>query len=472
MRWNVALIWIVILLPAFVAQAEETRAKRPNVLFLLSDDQRPDALSASGNKHIQTPVLDRLAAQGTRFTRAVCSNPICTPSRAEMLSGCDGFRSGVADFGGRFREGLAYWPETMRGAGYRTTYVGKWHVRGRPSDFGFEAVNGLYSGGGGKWWKPQEDWKGTGFLDCESGIFQSADGRTKYPERGVGLTADISNLFADAAIEVIKADRGDKPFFLQVSFTAPHDPLLTPPGYESRYTNSIPAPNNFLEQHPFDHGNLYGRDERLTPWPRSKEAIQDILAQYYRVVSHMDEAIGRILKALEASGQADNTIVIFSSDHGLGVGSHGLRGKQSMYEHTIGVPLIVSGLGIPSDRETSAQVYLRELFPTICDLCGIPIPSTVQGKSFARVLRGQSNEAHAAVFGQFRDKQRMIRTDRFKLILYPEAARIQLFDLKADPDERVDLWGQTAYHKTGLKLLGQLNRWRQEANDPSLGVAP
>ena len=133
----------------------------------------------------------------------------------------------------------------------------------------------------------------------------------------------------------------DRPFFLQVNFTAPHDPLLMPPGFEDRYKlKDIPLPKNYLPQHPFDHGNFEGRDERLMPFPRSKEMVRDVLRMYYAVISHMDQEIGRILAALDETGQAESTIVIFSSDHGLGVGSHGIRGKQNMYEHTIGVPLI------------------------------------------------------------------------------------------------------------------------------------
>ncbi len=444
---------------------------RPNVLFLLSDDQRPDTISALGNKHIETPNLDRLAKTGTTFTRAICSNPICTPSRAEIISGCDGWRSGISDFGGRFRDGLSFWPETMRRAGYHTTYVGKWHVRGRPSDYGFESVNGLYGGGGGRWWMDQTDWKGFPITGYRGWVFQSADGKTKYPDLGVGLTPNISEKFADAAIEVIEHS-DDRPFFLQVNFTAPHDPLLAPPGFEGFYlkTQSAdkqpPAPNNFLAQHPFDHGNLRGRDERLMHWPRTKAATRDVLAMYYRVISHLDKSVGKILLALERSGKAKNTIVIYSSDHGLGVGSHGLRGKQSMYEHTIGVPLILVGPGVQANRRTPAQVYLRELFPTICDLCGIETPKSVQGRSFANVVRGESDKAHDAVFGFFRNSQRMIRTDRHKLIVYPEASRIQLFDLRADPDELNDVYLDQP--ETAAALLEQLQVWQREAGDPML----
>ncbi|MDP6445682.1 MAG: sulfatase-like hydrolase/transferase [Pirellulaceae bacterium] len=448
-----------------ICAATTAAAERPNVLFLLSDDQRPDALGASGNTYVRTPHLDRLARQGVTVTRAVCAYPICTPSRAEIISGASSFRNGVLDFGGRFRDDLAYWPETMRRAGYHTWYVGKWHVRGRPADFGIEECNGLYSGGGGKWWKDQTDWKGEPITGYRGWVFQTADGKTKFPDRGVGLTPNISGLFADAAIELIKR-KTDRPFFLQVSFTAPHDPLIMPPDYEDAYDKAaLPLWPNFLSRHPFDHGNFDGRDEKLLPWPRTPEMVRDVTAMYYRVVSHMDEQIGRILQALKDSGRADNTIIIFSSDHGLGVGSHGLRGKQSMYEHTIGVPLIIRGPGVKSNHRADAQVYLRELFPTVCDLCSIPIPKQVESKGFARVLSGREDTHHKYVFGYFRDKQRMIRGERWKLIDYPEAKVRQLFDLHNDPHEVRNLAGVKEHAAVEKDLSHRLAAWRKSVGD-------
>ena len=215
-------------------------------------------------------------------------------------------------------------------------------------------------------------------------IFQDDQGN-KFPEKGVGLTPNISQEFADAAIEFIRR-KPKKPFFLHVNFTAPHDPLFMPPGYERKYdSQKIPLPPNFLPEHPFDHGNFEGRDEKLLPWPRTPKDVREDLAVYYAVISHMDEHLGRILAALEETGLAQDTFVIFTSDHGLAMGSHGLRGKQNMYEHTVGVPLIFRGPGIPRGSRSEAQCYLRDLYPTVCDLAGIPVPPTVQGRSLARI---------------------------------------------------------------------------------------
>lgn len=459
---------LTLLAVLFLPFADATAApaeRRPNVLFLLSDDQRPDTIAALGNPVIKTPHLDALVRRGTTFTQAVCANPICTPSRGEILSGCSGFRNGVVDFGGKLDPALVLWPAAMRDGGYTTTYVGKWHNDGRPIQRGFDGTHGLYRGGGGKFWKDQTDWKGSPITGYRGWVFQDDVG-TIFPERGVGLTANISSLFADAAIEVIQRPH-DQPWFLQVSFTAPHDPLIMPPGFEQTYAlDQIPLPANFLPQHPFDHGNLRGRDETLLPFPRTPEMVRDVLRMYYSVISHMDQQIGRILTALEASGQAENTIVIFSSDHGLGVGSHGIRGKQNMYEHTAGVPLILTGPGIPRGVRRAAQVYLRELYPTTCDLVGMETPATVEGLSFAPVIQGDVAATHDQVFCYFRDRQRMIRTDRWKLIHYPQVDQWQLFDRHKDPHELHSLVEEPGHQNVLARLRSQLAELQRDHRDP------
>lgn len=461
----VAVTFLLAILPGGTWGAEAAKGKRLNVLFLLADDQRPDTIAALGNDIIQTPALDSLVRAGMSFTRAVCANPICTPSRAEILTGCTGFRNGVQDFGRKIDPELVTWAQAFQDNGYNTFYVGKWHNDGRPVQRGYTASNGLFTGGGGKWMKEQRDHRGVPVTGYRGWIFQADDG-TLYPEKGVGLTPDISRHFADAAIELIRRP-SNEPFFIHVNFTAPHDPILLPPGYENAYRpESIPLPRNFLSEHPFDHGNFEGRDEKLLPWPRTPRMIQEELAAYYAVISHLDEQVGRVLQTLRDSGKAENTLVIYSSDHGLAVGSHGLRGKQNMYEHTINVPLIISGPGIEPGSRSAAQVYLRELYPTTCELAGMEVPATVQGKSFAAVLRGQAKSAREYVFGYFRSFQRMIRTDRYKLIHYPAIDRYQLFDLVADPDEINDLGASQPHGAIRAELDERLKRWFIAQGDP------
>ncbi len=450
--------------------AAAAAAERPNVLVIVTDDQRPDTIAALGNPVIRTPNLDELVRTGSSFTRAICANPICTPSRAELLTGCVGFRNGVLDFGGKIDPQRVSWATTMRQAGYRTCYVGKWHNDGRPSTHGYDECRGLFSGGGGAWWTPQQDYRGHEVTGYRGWIFQT-DAGEKFPELGVGLTPDISSRFADAAIECIRDSQAqDTPFFLHVNFTAPHDPLLMPPGYETMYdADKMPLPKNFLPRHPFDHGNLEGRDEQLLPWPRTAELVRADLAVYYAVISHLDAQIGRILQTLRETGQWDRTLIVFTSDNGLAIGSHGLRGKQSMYEHTIGVPLILRGPGVPSDRRFAAQVYLRDLYPTICELAGVPVPGSVTGISIAPVLRGESEAIHPQVFGYFRNFQRMIRTDRWKLIYYPHLDRYQLFDLQDDPWELRDRSGDASAQDALQDLQAKLREWQHAVGDPLAG---
>ncbi len=353
-------------------------------------------------------------------------------------------------------------------AGYDTCYVGKWHTAGRPSQYGYASVEGLFAGGAGRLPLTHPvDWKGMPVTGYRGWVFQTDD-RQLFPERGVGLTPGISAMIADAALRFLQKKR-DAPFFLHVNFTAPHDPLLTPSGNDPVYDPAdIPLPRNFAASHPFDHGNFEGRDELLFHWPRTPEETRGAWAVYFAVLSDLDAQLGRLLEGLSDLGQLDNTLIIWTSDHGLALGSHGLRGKQNMYDHSIGVPLIWRGPGITPGRRIVAQCYLRDLYPTICDLCGVEIVSSVQGKSLLPVLDGRQSGVYDAVFAHFRDSQRMIRTEHWKLIVYPLANRRQLFHITEDPDELRNLGGDQRYGMITAELDQRLSDWRRSWNDPTL----
>jgi len=438
---------------------------RPNVLLLLADDQRPDTIAALGNPIIGTPTLDRLVAGGVAFTRAICAYPLCHPSRAEILSGMTVFRNGV-QARGRLDGGVVVLPELLRRAGYRTCHVGKWHTAGTPAERGYDTVEGMFAPGKIPAEK-QLDAMGREATGYRGWMFRDAAGKP-MPEKGVGLTPGISAELADAAIRFLNHEKeGNRPFFLHVNFTAPHDPLLSPPGFKGRYDPArMPAPKNFLPEHPFDHGNLRGRDELLWPWPRTEQDVREELALYYAEISYLDEQIGRILDALDATGQADRTVVIFTSDNGLAIGSHGLRGKQNMYEHSIGVPLVIRGPRMARGFRSSAQCYLRDLFPTICDLAGVPAPAGIQSDSLVPILRGENQSPRQFVVGYFGDAQRMIRTDQWKLIRYPKIRREQLFDILADPSEMHDLSADPAQAALISRLRGDLGAWLARHGDP------
>lgn len=471
----VAILLLIILSPAF---GQTSDAAQPNVLLIVSDDQRPDTIAALGNDVIRTPHLDALVRRSSVFTRAVCANPICTPSRGEIMSGCSGFRTGVLDFGSEQPKGFVSFAETLRSGGYETSYVGKWHNKGRPIDYGYQTTAGLFGSGGAKWMTPnQVDAHGRPVTGYTGWVFQSSDGKQKYPEVGVGLTGDISEKIADASIKLIEQQH-DKPFFVHVNFTAPHDPLLVPPRFEDAYAPAaMPLPKNFQASHPFDHGNLNSRDELLLPLPRTDIDVREDLAVYYAVISHLDQQVGRMLDALDTSGQRDNTIVIFTSDHGLAMGSHGLRGKQNMYEHTMNVPMLISGPGIPRNERFNAQMYLRDLYPTVCDMVGIKVPDApipggsfkpIDGQSVVPILRGERDHVHKYVFGYFREVQRMIRSDHWKLIHYPQIAKWQLFDIVNDPDELNNLADSPQQGDIMRQLQAEFRQWQTRVGDPTI----
>jgi arylsulfatase A-like enzyme len=440
---------------------------RPNILLIVSDDQRPDTIAALGNPHIQTPHLDDLVRRGTVFTRAISAHPLCYPSRAELLTGCTGWRNG--SYSSLKLNDVPLLPKVLREAGYHTCYVGKWHTAGRPSTVGYEETDGLFASGG-RADSSYIDFRGRSATGYRGSVFQTDD-RKLFLERGVGLTPNISGEFADAAIRLIRK-QSQQPFFVHVNFTAPHDPRIWPPGYEKVYDPAkMPLPRNFLGAHPFDHGNTRGRDEVLLPFPRTADDVRQELACYYAVISHMDRQIGRILAALDAAGQRDNTIVIFTSDHGLAIGSHGLVGKQNMYEHTIGVPLVVAGPGIPAGKRVVGQCYLRDLFPTLCDLAGITAPET-DSRSLVPLLSGDKQEVHPFVVGYFQDSQRMIREGDWKLVWYPKIDRWQLFNVQADPDELRDLIAEQAQTERIADLRGKLTAWLKEHGDPLRNPEP
>lgn len=431
--------------------------RRPNVVVIVADDLRPDAIAALGNRQVKTPNLDALVRAGTVVRGATCANPVCVPSRAEMLSGRSSFRNGFYATGALAKDGPPTWAESMRSGGYRTYYVGKWHTAGRPSSRGYDEAVGLYAGGA----KPDpnaRDHAGRPVTGYAGWVFQTDAGR-RFPERGVGLTPGISADFADAAIEVIGRQH-ERPFFLHVNFTAPHDPRLLPPGHEKLYrAEDIALPRNFRPEHPFDHGNLKGRDEILLESPRRPDEVRAELAAYYAVVTHLDAQIGRMLAALDAAGLGRDTLVIFTSDHGLALGSHGLVGKQNMYEHTINVPLIVRGPTIPAGQTRHASCYLRDLYPTVCSLASIEPPAGLDGQDLLPLLHGARASIHPFIVGYFTATQRMIRQGRWKYILYPVAGREQLFDLQEDPDELRDLASERAHAETREHLRQELARW-------------
>jgi arylsulfatase A-like enzyme len=391
----------------------------PNVLLITVDDQRPDTIGALGHDDVETPTLDSLVREGT-FVRPYTTVPVCTPGRSELVSGCDAFENGCRWFGESIDDSITLLPEAFGDAGYRTRFAGKWHVHPGPREAGFDETRRI-------------------IYDEIENDYPECGHRLQFSEDGEIVEGHSTDLVAEAAEHFVRAGaKEDQPWLAYVGFHSPHDPR-TPPEEFAYDPAEVDLPENYMPEHPFDNGEMTIRDEQLEEFPRTREAIREHLADYYGMISHHDAAVGRLLDRLEETGQREDTLVVFTSDHGLAIGSHGLMGKENCYEHSTRVPMVAAGPDIAADRRPGALCGQYDLYPTLCDLAGIEVPESVTGRSYASLLRGETDDHREEIVCAYRDVQRMIRTDRFKLIRYPETGHEQLFDLETDPDELVNL---------------------------------
>ena len=272
-----------------------------------------------------------------------------------------------------------------------------------------------------------------------------------------------SEVIKDDALDFLKqASEKEAPFFMYLAFNAPHDPRQSPQSFLDRYPlDGIPLPKNWLPEYPYKDaiGNPKTlRDEALAPFPRTPFAIKTHIKEYYAIISHLDEQIGEILKALEASGKANNTYIFFTGDHGLSVGKHGLLGKQSMFDHSVRVPLIVTGPDIPKNKSIDHEVYLQDIMATSLELGNVSLPQSIDFKSFLDLVRGKDKKPlyPNGIYGAYMDYQRMIRKDGYKLMVYPKVRKILLFDLKNDPFEMHDISKKTEYKDRVKSLFDNL----------------
>jgi len=207
------------------------------------------------------------------------------------------------------------------------------------------------------------------------------------------------------------------------------------------------------------------RDENLLGWPRSPEKVRSLLSDYYALVSHLDRSVGEIVKALKDNGLYDNTIIVYAADNGLAAGSHGLLGKQNLYEHSMKVPLIISGPGIPQKSETDALVYLFDIYPTLAELCGISLSEGTDGKSLLGIIINENEEVRSSLFTAYRKTVRAVRTDEWKLIKYPERNYSQLFNLKTDPLELNNLANDSDFAGKLNEMTELMKKWQSDVDD-------
>jgi arylsulfatase A-like enzyme len=263
-----------------------------------------------------------------------------------------------------------------------------------------------------------------------------------------------TDLFVDTALRFLEAQKGSKPFFMYVSLMAPHDPRSMPEKFLQMYDPAaIELPPNFLAQHPFDTGDLRGRDELLADIPRQPDEIRRHLAEYYAMISHLDDAFGRLMDGLKKSGQFENTFIVFAGDNGLALGQHGLMGKQNLYDHSVRVPLVFAGPGIPAGQHSRALVYLHDIFPTLCALAGLETPASVEGRSLLPNLHIPALTARDQLYLAYASHIRGVSDGKYKLIEYAGGA-CQLFNLVSDPWEMHNL----ATDPANRDLLAALRR--------------
>jgi arylsulfatase A-like enzyme len=458
---NCLMMSVTLILSAISGYAKE--ATRPNVLFFFTDDQRHDTIHALGNEAILTPHIDSLVKNGVAFKNAYImggSSPaVCSPSRACLFSGQTLWNvENQGPYGYEISECYKTMPQVFRENGYVTFGTGK-NEPGRHGHFNRSFSTGdkiLFKG------MTRDQTKLSLFSYSPTGDYSNKNSKLHKGK----FSADV---YADACIEFLESQqKSDKPFFAYVAFQTPHDPRQAPFIYHKPYgAAAMKLSVPFMPEHPFDNGMLKIRDEKLAPFPRTKQVVQKHLADYYATITHTDDQIGRVLAALEKTGKADKTIVVFCSDNGLAMGSHGLMGKQNVYEHSVRVPMVITGPGIPKGEIREQLCYIYDAYPTLCDLAGLKTPETVQYQSLDKVILEAKAKHRDHLYFAFMSWQRSVRDQQYKLIEYcvGDERHTQLFDLAEDPEETKNLADEEAHQATVSRLRTLLKQERVRLND-------
>lgn len=423
------LTWVVI---GLLSAASVSAAQKPNILFIIADDQAPHSLGAYGNLVCQTPHIDRIAQEGILLHDAhhmgSWSGAVCLPSRTMVMTG-----RAVWNIPGRGKNGPQYL---------------------NAKDVALTSMAAVFNAAGYDT-----------FRTCKRGnTFQAANEHFDVVHHsGDKREPDSSNVHGQNAIDFLndRAESGDEdPFLMYLGFAHPHDPrnglddLLQKYGAENRkqppesFAPSAPAlPINYLPQHPFFHGHPDLRDEVKVEGvltSRTEATIRNEKGREYACIENIDREVGRVLQKLQDLGELENTYVFYTSDHGIAIGRHALMGKQNLYEHTWRVPFLVRGPGIKPGSSASGFVYLMDVLPTLCDLAGIDAPKTFDGVSFRSVLEGQQERIRDVLYGVYcggtKPGMRSVKTaDGWKLIKYDvmdgTVQETQLFNLNENPHE-------------------------------------
>ena len=444
--------------------------QRPNFLLIHSDQHRWDCLGVNGHSLVQTPHLDSLAAQGVNFTRAFCPVPVCTPARNSLLFGVWPTQHGAianpdTEAGRPARHGLPCWSELLAGAGYRLGCVGKWGIRTDkgPDAFGFDT------------YVPESEYAAWRAAQClpprptANGYFGETDAAITAEQSrlawGVAQTMDLMTRYAQL----------DAPWFLRWDPSEPHLPNVVPEPYASLYAPADIAPwpgfadpllgKPYAQAQQRRHWNL----EHWT-WERDWAPI---VARYLGEITLLDAQIGRLLAHLEVLGLAENTVVIYTTDHGDMCGSHGMIDKHMvMYDDVLRVPLVVRWPGQPARGECDAFVTnALDLAATFCDDAGVSVPETFAGRSLLSLLSETGTSTRDCVFAMYHGSQfglysqRMVRDARWKYV-WNATGEDELYDLERDPGEIINLATVSEAQADLSRLRQRLVAWMEEQRDP------
>jgi len=440
---------------------------RPNIIFIMSDDHAAHALSCYGSRINKTPNLDRLAREGMRFTNCFCTNSICAPSRAVILTGKYSHLNGVIDNAKRFDGGQVTFPKLLQKAGYETAMIGKWHLKSDPT--GFDYWNILP--GQGAYHDP---------------VMIAMGEETKH-------TGYVTDIITDQCLNWLKARSGDKPFLLMYHHKAPHRRWLPDGKHAKMYAGvDIPEPETFnddyatrgdaarLQRMTVEH-HLTPRDlkepppEGLEGQALKKWKYQRYIKDYLRCVASVDDNVGRLLDYLDESGLAENTIVVYTSDQGFFLGEHGWYDKRFMYEESLRMPLLVRyPRAIKAGSVSEAMVLNLDFACTFLDFAGVDAPAAMQGRSLRPVLQGGvlDDWRTSMYYNYYEPGVHMVRphygvrTTRYKLMhFHYRMDAWELYDLQQDPHELNNVYGDPAYAGVVKRLKAELKRLQDRYGD-------
>ncbi len=431
------------------ARGEKPAApKRPNVLWIMSDEHNPYVLGCYGDPIVETPNIDSLAATGVRFANAYCQHPLCVPSRSALMTGRYCFELGAWDNGSTLPDDVHTMGHHFAEGGYVTGASGKMHIIGKDKRLGFK-LRPLGDAGADVLWKAAEDVRRVAGAVCQPAV--------------AGPSDDPLDTFQDyqvtqAAIRMLKENR-DRPFMFWVSYIFPHFPFVSPEVYFNRYRGRMRLPK--VTEDEISRLPVYLQKYREQhQWAKlTGTQILTARAAYYGNVNFIDDEVGKLLKVLDELGLRNNTIVVYTTDHGEMLGEHGLWRKNCFYEQSVRVPLIISNPACLTKGKVVTEVVEQfKLLPTISELCGLDAPIGISARSMVSLMRGEEKEWREVAFSEYeahplQSSNRMIRTRRWKYNWF-ELNPPQLFDMTNDPEEVQNL----ADTPEGKKVIPELEK--------------